>query len=280
VADFGWMIIPWLQREKSRFHELIDFIVEGSGLLEYGDKLEAGKPSEVDNKPFDEAADQLLFKSLDLVKRMKEWLLSANMVMTCGPTMFTLDPGALTKALTERIRMRGYSKRTHGSPDSSFDHLENARLIHMYWTVVLDLYMAILGNPSLCKQLGPQLGHEFASSEINMRAECRCLADDISIYGELCSQNVWQSFGPMGTYSYCWLKFSTRERSRSRSIFGLLLGSLLTMLTVCTWSLRTALRWYQDHDQREHLGVDDPNKDLHQAHCLILLQVLRSQSKG
>lgn len=204
MEDPRWMVLPWVREEKGVFQSFIDFVAEGSGLLECADVLEAARPVNPDDRPFNEAAGQLLVSYLDLVRRMKGWLLSTGLMLAHGPPIFTLGSGDLARASAERTKLRGYSKKFPVFTDTSFEDLQDARLMHIYWTVLLDLYMSILGNSGMCRRLGPQLGYDFASSEIAMRAECRRLADDISIYGEFCCQNIWQSFGPMSKCrGYC-----------------------------------------------------------------------------
>ncbi|KAM0818683.1 putative Zn(2)-C6 fungal-type domain-containing protein [Seiridium cardinale] len=73
--------------------------------------------------------------------------------MPLGPLMFT----------TVRIEWsehhkwefgRGYSKKLSAHPTWIFDRLQAARLLHIYWTVLLELYMDILENAVLRSRLG------------------------------------------------------------------------------------------------------------------------------
>lgn len=212
LADFGWMCLPWSRQKKNSFQQFIDLVAEATGLLEFADALESTRTSELDRCSPTEAAERVMSRLFDLVQRMKQRQSRSNVLVLHGPPVFTLNTQGLTEASLERIRLRGYPKKSSGSADSVFDSLQTSRLMHIYWTVLLEIYMVILGSPILRPELNscsdvaepPETASNdrgyHRRSEASIREECRRLADDISLYGEFCSQSIWQSFGPMSTY--------------------------------------------------------------------------------
>lgn len=204
------MVLPWINKEKSLFQQFFDFAAEATGLLEHGRALELLEPNALESRASQEAADRLVFKFLDLTRRMQEWMASSDIGMPQGPPLFTIDRDTLYKASRMRIRLRGYSSKVFTPGDLDFDQLQAARLVHIYWTVLLELYMVILGSSIMRFRLEDcavscVLGNAVVDqnhisgqrTEAMLKAECRRLADDISLFSEFCSQSVWQSFGPM-----------------------------------------------------------------------------------
>lgn len=196
------MVLPWLSRDKSLFQQFIDLVTEASGLIECVITLGGTKPDGFDCRSYAEATDRLLSKLLGLIRRMKQWRCSSNIKMPVGPATFTVDSNQLSRASQKRSRLRGYSNKIGCSIAKDFSQLQAARLLHIYWTTLLELYTAILESAPLISRLtttSQELsgGSGLYPAEDKIRAECRCLADDISLWSEFCSQNVWQSFGAM-----------------------------------------------------------------------------------
>ncbi|KAH8668392.1 hypothetical protein BX600DRAFT_434932 [Xylariales sp. PMI_506] len=207
LADPSWMTIPWIGKKRTAFQYFFDLVAEATGLLEYADALDATiHPDSPEYLSLDEAAKNLVQMILALVRRIQKWQRAAGIRMFQGPPVFTPSAhGSTTSTYLERYRMRGYPDTALNSSGVDFDTLQTARLMHIYWTVLLELHMLMVSNSALRSKLAPFMedGSEYGvqpghvPTEISVRAKCRLFANDISLYGEFCSQNIWQSFGPM-----------------------------------------------------------------------------------
>lgn len=204
------MLLPWIEHERSLFQQFIDFVAEATSLLEYGGVLETTVSYNQESKAIADALDRVVFRLLELIRKMKQWLVTSDLKMPEGPPVFTVDRESLFRASQTRIRLRGYSKKASHSISTDFESLQQARLLHIYWTVLLDIYTTMLGSTVLGSRLEAHKKTCTITAEGNgvnevptiskLKAECRSLADNISLHSEFCSQNVWQSFGPMSKY--------------------------------------------------------------------------------
>ncbi|KAK6084708.1 hypothetical protein SCUP515_01204 [Seiridium cupressi] len=122
----------WINQEKSLFQRFIELAAEATGLIEHGRALETARLGDVEELPFDKAADHLIASQM-------------------------------------RIRLRGYAKKSSCSFGMDFDRLQAARLLHIYWTVLLELYMDLLENAVIRSRLGtPSLPGGTAADSSNM----------------------------------------------------------------------------------------------------------------
>ncbi|KAK6074964.1 hypothetical protein SCUP234_07963 [Seiridium cupressi] len=140
----------WINQEKSLFQRFIELAAEATGLIEHGRALETARLGDVEELPFDKAADHLMSRLL-------------------GSLFFTTDADQMFRASQMRIRLRGYAKKSSCSFGMDFDRLQAARLLHIYWTVLLELYMDLLENAVLRSRLGtPSLPGGTAADSSNM----------------------------------------------------------------------------------------------------------------
>ncbi|KAK9414694.1 putative Transcription factor domain-containing protein [Seiridium unicorne] len=140
----------WINQEKSLFQRFIELAAEATGLIEHGRALETARLGDIEDLPFDKAADHLMSRLL-------------------GSLLFTTDADQMFRASQMRIRLRGYAKKSSCSFGMDFDRLQAARLLHIYWTVLLELYMDLLENAVLRSRLGtPSLPGGTAADSSNM----------------------------------------------------------------------------------------------------------------
>ncbi|KAF3024764.1 hypothetical protein E8E14_006415 [Neopestalotiopsis sp. 37M] len=247
------MLVPWIKQRKSLFQQFMDFVTDAT-CLRHDTKAQDVACANGSGHGVDDTLDRHLWSVLDLIKSMKQWLLLSDIKMPLDPHKLTLDTMVVSDATQTRTRQSGYSRKASYCVNTNFNDLQMARLLHIYWTLLLELYMDILGSTLMCSRLlsvetpdgamgSTGMGTTALPTKAAMRAECRRLADDISLFGEFCSQNVWQSFGT-------------------------LMG---------TWSLEAAMRWYLEYDQPQ-MGISDESRALHIARCSSLLKVLRFQN--
>lgn len=188
---------------------------------------------------------------------MKKWHEEAQISLVNGPT--GLGGGIIITSPhpPECPLLRGYPSKIPNDVPVTFDGVQNARLMHLYWGVLLTLYMTILENTALCSDLEAlqqTLGLDDSSNSnpsrlvtvSQMRKEATQLADNIAVYGEFCCQNLWQSFGPM----------------------------------VSIFTLEVAVRWYQTYGIPSNSSeVESPRTGDYSRHCQALLDSIRMQSE-
>lgn len=131
--------------------------------------------------------------------------------------------------LAERYRLRGYPSKPSSSSSSfptpsadssprsgsstspcssslstavTFDALQAARGMHLCWTLQLKTYLAVLDcmgddeeDASSSSSFRSPPSPHISKSQV--RRDSAALADRIALYGNLCCQNLWQSYGPM-----------------------------------------------------------------------------------
>lgn len=246
-----WRTIPYARSAKNQFHKFLDLALQVTELLENADA--AQEPA---NPASPTRAREVLCHIMEHVENLKKWEKEAHISLINGPA--EMLGGAMISSLQppNRAVLRGYPSKIPNDVPVNFDGVQNARLMHLYWGVLLTLYMTILDNAALrleLEALQASLGlddskHSDRTSQlmtVNMiRKESSQLADNIASYGEFCCQNLWQSFGPM----------------------------------ISVYTLETAIRWYQIHGSSSNeIGSLMPGNYLN--HCQVLLDSIRMQSE-
>ncbi|KAI5920531.1 hypothetical protein F4810DRAFT_410118 [Camillea tinctor] len=252
AASRMWTHIPFRNHAKSEFHVFFDIAGQVAAWLEKADLL--AKDFAGDNLPDEKdfaRSGKVLAQAVDLVQKLRRWGKDAQVPLLNGP-LRSSDPSS-DESSSQRARLRGYPSKLPCQTVATFDNLQGARLMHIYWTVCLTLYMTLLHNPILCSRLDTddirkslfgidddELGTPSRSTAPLIEDEAQVLADNIALYGGFCCQNLWQSFGTM----------------------------------VSTFSLRTAIQWYESHGSCS--SSNTRGLEL-QGHCRDLLAVIQTQ---
>ncbi|KAI1496436.1 hypothetical protein F5X99DRAFT_400479 [Biscogniauxia marginata] len=249
AASRLWTHVPFKNHTKSEFHLFFDIATEVAEWLEEVDSLEKSFVGQSPPDTISEQPGQVLQRAVDLIQKLKRWGREARVPLVNGsPRLLTsLETGEESSYHT---KLRGYPSKLPFQAVATFDSLQGARLMHIYWTVALMLYMELLDNAMLCSQLDDirdlfsdgDAGHGLGPGATSptrtlVEEECRALANNIALYGSFCCQNLWQSFGTM----------------------------------VSTFSLKTAIRWYAKH------GSGTVQESDLEGHCRALLDTIKSQ---
>ncbi|KAI1076029.1 hypothetical protein F5B20DRAFT_573135 [Whalleya microplaca] len=256
-----WAYIPYQHCSKSEFQQFLDLGARAAELLEEVDILEQSETISHARKLSSESARHILCQLIELIQQLKLWEAENHVPLINGPSPM---PQGDTDSLIhlESMSLRGYPCRLPSQIGTTFDSLQGARLMHLYWAVLLTLYMTILDNEVLRNQLddSPKLAIYVTPKNANgqipiatlMAEEAESLADSITTYGHFCCQNLWQSFGTL----------------------------------VSTFSLETAAKWYSDHGSHTRQdgntnieGVLGSDQHIYSKQCSALLAAVRLQSE-
>ncbi|RYO73921.1 hypothetical protein DL766_005880 [Monosporascus sp. MC13-8B] len=242
-----WRTIPYARSAKNHFHKFLDLSLQATELVEEADSVQMSSNSGASDR-----ARETLCHLIEHIWALNEWEEKAQISLINGPPETLGGTTVFPPQAVDRATLRGYpSKIPKGAP-VTFDSVQDARLMHLYWSVLLILYMTILDNAALLSELAAlqktleldntNYSHPAQTMTIHqIEREANRLADNITLYSEFCCQNFWQSLGPM----------------------------------VSIFSLETAIRWFRSHgrNQQESLA---PNRYL--EHCQALLEAIRMQS--
>ncbi|KAK7757443.1 hypothetical protein SLS62_000458 [Diatrype stigma] len=249
-----WRIIPYAQSAKNQFHKFLDLALLTTELLEEADSVQ--EPASPTNTTPDRPR-AVLCKLIEHIQNMKNWQEQAHISLVHGPTEIGGGIVITSPHPSDRPILRGYPSKIPDDLPVTFDGVQNVRLMHLYWGVLLTLYMTILGNTILRSELealqqtlglgNSKHGNPSQLMTVNMmREEANELADNIAMYGDFCCQNLWQSFGPM----------------------------------VSIFTLEVAVRWYQNHGIPLNSNeTDSPRMGVYSSHCQALLDSIRMQSE-
>ncbi|RYP35737.1 hypothetical protein DL767_003682 [Monosporascus sp. MG133] len=242
-----WRTIPYARSAKNQFHKFLDLSLQATELVEEADSVRmSANPGAFDR------ARETLCHLIEHIRLLNKWEEEAQISLINGPPETLGGTVVSPPQAVDRTTLRGYpSKIPKGAP-VTFDSVQDARLMHLYWSVLLILYMTILDNAALLSELAAlqktlQLdstnnGHPAQMMTIHqIEREANRLADNITLYSEFCCQNLWQSFGPM----------------------------------VSIFSLETAIRWYRSYGRNREESLA-PNRYL--EHCQALLEAVRMRS--
>ncbi len=240
-----WRTIPYAGTQKNQFHMFLDLSLQVTEVLEEADSIQR-----LENRISPSPARETICHLIEHIRNLKKWEEEAQISLFNGPPD-TLGNIIITlPQMQDRTALRGYPSKIPKHTPVTFDGVQSARLMHLYWSVLLTLYMTILDNPAICSELETlqrSLGLDESTQPTTVdliQKEAGQLADNIAYYSEFCCQNMWQSFGPM----------------------------------VSVFSLETAIRWYQNHGSRpSQMGSSGPSKYL--EHCRGLLGSIRMQSE-
>ncbi|KAI8631855.1 hypothetical protein F5Y19DRAFT_463038 [Xylariaceae sp. FL1651] len=251
AGSLRWKTVPFRNREKNAYHRFYDLAAEACELFECADALEQPTDGPQDPNLQTMPPTQVLCGIMDLISRLRAFMRDAEISTMHGPPAFP-DSSSVAKNQLERATARGYPTKLPVGREWMFDAIQGQRLVHVYWTVILGLYMTILDNQILCSlleksgdiqaQLIAELDIHSCKADRSATAlvteECRRLANNIAVYSTWACQNVCQSF-----------------------------GSLISVFT-----LETAIRWYEDH----RAGAGQMEADL-EEHCRALLRGIKAE---
>ena len=263
AAALMWRTIPFARSTKNHFHRFLDLSLQVTELLEAVDSLHDSVEATGAQR-----TREVLNRIIKHVQKLKKWEEEARIPLMHGPLDSAWGGGSLPpqKQPPNPAFFKGHSSKIPADLPVTFDGIQNARIIRLYWTVLLTLYMAILDDDNLRCELKALQGTTVPSGEpdlfvdgrparpsvtiTSLRTEGNQLADNIAVYSGLCCQNLWQSFG--------------------------------TMLS--TFTLETAVRWYQRHhsslaDPDQGTGSPDENNNPHLVYCQILLGAIATQQR-
>ena len=232
AAALMWRTIPFARSPKNQFHKFLDLSLQATGLLEEVDSLRISA-----EPPGSQRTRETLCRLIEHVQKLKKWEEDARISLPYGPLKATRLPN--------HASLRGYPSKIPKDVSVTFDSVQNARLMHLYWTVLLTLYMAILDDDALRHELETlqnTLGLDDLDSDndcpvqmltvASIQKEGRQLADKIATYGEFCCQNMWQSFGSL----------------------------------VSTFTLETTIRWYQQYHHASYSSQATPGTESPATH--------------
>jgi len=249
---------PFRNYKKDPLKKLIDLMAISCELFERADALEQGEVGiEALEGIFDAEAmkpTRVLSDILDAASRVKTWLREFNITGLNGPTSFPSMKLAKWN-LDERAVARGYPTKLPRRQGWTFDAIHGQRMVHLYWTLLLNLYMTVLDNPILRDILEKNNDSRITNLVVELTArgqqappspygttavnpvmllfdECRTLANDISLHSTSSCHNVCESFGSLMSYN----------------------------------NLETALSWYEGHRE----GAGEMEMEL-EKHCRAML---------
>lgn len=244
-----WTHGPFRNREKNAYHRFYDLAAEACELLGNADGLKQSRASSTIDSVETERATQLLRAMLNLISRLKEWMLYSDIVRFSGPFRFP-DDDSVARYRLDRAKAKGYPTKLPSGRERVSEALYWQRMMYNYWTLRLDLYMTILDNPLLGPLLDTSedtralltadlgaIGAELERAPATLVfEECRKLANNIAVNCTSACDSVSQSFGSL----------------------------------VAVYSLETVLRWYEGHST----GADRMDVELEQ-HCRAVLDGIR-----
>ncbi|KAI1636100.1 hypothetical protein F4809DRAFT_610705 [Biscogniauxia mediterranea] len=251
AASPMWTHVPFRNRTKKDLHIFFDIAGEVAEWLEKADLLE--KDSTVHTLPDPESGrpERVLAQAIELVKKLRRWGKDTQVPLLNMP-LRSSDLNSDDNS-SQRAKLRGYPSKLPDQTLATFDNLQGARLMHIYWTVSLTVYMTLLDNTILRARLedndvrssllegSNDVGCDESGvgtpspTETLIEEEAHVLANNISLYGDFCCQNLWQSFGTM----------------------------------VSTFTLETAIRWYEHHGNAREPVLE--------GHCRELLASIKAQ---
>ncbi|KAI0595932.1 hypothetical protein F4775DRAFT_566622 [Biscogniauxia sp. FL1348] len=251
-----WTHVPFRYRTKNEFHVFFDIAGEVAEWLEKADLLEKDITGHTSADGDLGRPEKVLEQAVELVQRLRRWGENTRVPLLNIP-LRSSDPGSDDNA-SRRATLRGYPSKLPCQTVATFDNLQGARLMHIYWTVLLTVYMTLLDKPGLRSRLedndirnslfegGDDVGCDESGggspspTETVIEKEAHVLANNISLYAGFCCQNLWQSFGTM----------------------------------ISTFSLKTAIRWYERHGERHGSSLKE---SVLECQCRELLASIKAQ---
>ncbi|RYP74000.1 hypothetical protein DL771_003311 [Monosporascus sp. 5C6A] len=235
-----WRTIPYARSAKNKFHKFLDLALRATELVEEADSVQiSANPGAFDR------ARETLCHLIEHIWVLNKWEEEAQVSLINGPPEMLGGTIVSPPQAVDRKTLRGYPSKIPKGASVTFDTVQDARLMHLYWSVLLILYMTILDNPALQKTLqmdNAKYGHLAQMMTIHqIQREANQLADNITLYSEFCCQNLWQSFGPM----------------------------------VSIFNLETAIRWYRSYGRNREESLAP---DRYLEHCEALLETITMQS--
>jgi hypothetical protein len=241
--------------------KIFDIAAESCEVFERADALKLGEAGiETLAGVFDVEAmepTRVLSDILHAASRVKSWLREFNVTGLSGPTRFPNMTLAKWN-LDERATARGYPTKLPQRQGWTFDAIHGQRMMHFYWTLLLNMYMTIVDNSVLRSILEKNDDSHITDLVVELTArrqqqhtpppspyrttavnpvillfnECRNLANDLSLHSVSSCHNVCESFGSLMSY----------------------------------YNLETTLSWYEGHRE----GAGEMEIEL-EKHCRAML---------
>jgi hypothetical protein len=224
--------------------------MQAAGLLEDADSL-LSSSLEPHCQPISGQSPHTLWNIVEHIQKLKDWGDKIQISLINGPSTLSIRAtGLALQRSMDRAALRGYPSKRPNQILPSFETIHSARLMHLYWTVLLTLHMTILENPVLRAALDAERNFSSYMTEFILENDARQLADSIALYSDFCCQNLWQSYGPL----------------------------------VSIFSLETAIRWYENHETSRWPSGGDHESDWpgykpYLDHCHDLLRNIRAGSQ-
>jgi hypothetical protein len=229
-----WTSTPWLSNTKDKFQQFLDLAVVIPTSLEQVDSLLPLGKNEFSVK---QQAIPIRDQLLEILSQLKRWEKSSGILLPIGPKYMASKwtSAGNWNLFTSQIRPHWYPSKSPQCIGTSFDCLQNARLMLLYWACTLTVYTCLYISNPLFVELNntgetnlPPEGEYFPPGVDGSRSwnEYICvdadhMAENICEWVDLCSQNAWQSYGP----------------------------------AIAIFSLNTVIDWYQGSGKRRLLSV-------------------------
>jgi hypothetical protein len=235
-AEMVWIERPQSSRiQHDEFMLLVKLGYEGAGLIEAADALELGLTH---NSPsmLTEAVHQHL-------QDLMEWRDTSDLIIQEGPVE------ALARVAHVDCGIRGFPGRIDkGTEPLAYDRVHDMRLMQMYYTFRLTLFMTLLSNPKLCRALSAT------------PLDWRCVAETSQVEGSEADAMALliREADAAANYvcSYARILCPTA---------GPTIGYMFEL-----WALETAIDWYENYAE-----VGRSTHTSHAAHhCIEICHVL------
>ncbi|KAH6884416.1 hypothetical protein B0T10DRAFT_579005 [Thelonectria olida] len=232
-----------------KFHDLLDIGAQVAQFLSDIDYASTTSPDHTLCIDY----PRLLKRYLSLVEVLETWRATSGIdscaIFPISTPSFDLEDGEGNSETDAHTLYPSKHPQSLGIP---FDTLQAARFLHLCSSLLLALDLAGLRFEqstvhsrahSLESWLEILIGQMLPEKRYRL-ARAKSLADNITLWADICIQSAWQSFGPvMGTFS-----------------------------------LATALEWYQFETNYTDAGTDetrDESLKTNMSHCARLLQRLQ-----
>lgn len=210
LSDDEWRHVPWTLYPKNAFHQYLDLAAEVPALLERADSF---LQPWVRSSPQDHL--RYLYDCVSMLARLQAWADKSNVRMPSDPSVLSPSVATLGSDSTvvkphhvqqnkswhhgtsrENRYQHCYPSKTPQDLGTSFDILQRSRLKYTSWGVQLVLYLSVYENSRLRKCFEESVRADGSLMGLSRRNATE-IARSAAMWAEFCTQNAWQSFGPV-----------------------------------------------------------------------------------
>jgi hypothetical protein len=139
-----WIEGPFQFSPKSEFQRLVDLGCQAADLLYAASILDEVDAVESPADGRNEGAREILCLLIEHIGKLKEWERSSQVPLVHGPLLKPRGTSGISEENGDRKALRGYPSKLPSSFTATFDTLQAARQMHIYWTILLKIYLAIV----------------------------------------------------------------------------------------------------------------------------------------